>query len=85
MPFKLATAPATFMRLITIVYGGILYSTCFAYLDNIIIYGRTFNKHFERLDLALKRFKHANLKVKPSKYLFDKRLVLFLGHIISEN
>ena len=43
MPFELATAPATFMRLITIVFSGMLYSTCLAYLDDIIIFGRTFN------------------------------------------
>ena len=42
MPFGLATAPATFMRLMTIVFSGMLYSTCLAYLDDIIIFGRTF-------------------------------------------
>ena len=43
MPFGLATALATFMSLMTIVFSGMLYSTCLAYLDYIIIFGRTFN------------------------------------------
>ena len=60
MPFGLATAPATIMRLMTIVFSGMLYSTCLAYLDDIIIFGRTFNEHLERLKLALKRLKSAN-------------------------
>ena len=45
MPFGLATAPAIFMRLMTIVFSGMLYSTCLAYLDDIIIFGRTLNKY----------------------------------------
>ena len=65
MPFGLATAPATFMRLITIVFSKMLYNTCLAYLDDIIIFGRTFNEHLERFELALKRRKNANLKLKP--------------------
>ena len=84
MPFGLATAPATFMRLMTIVSSGMLYSTCLAYLDDIIIFGRTFDEHLERLDLAIKRLRNANLKLKPSKCSFGQRLVTFLGHIISD-
>ena len=48
MRFGLATAPATFMRLMTIVFSGMLYSTCLAYLDDIIIFGRTFEEHLNR-------------------------------------
>ena len=54
MPFGLATAPATFMRLMTIVFSGMLYSTCLAYLDDII-FGATFEEHLNRLEQALKR------------------------------
>ena len=84
MPFGLATAPATFMRLIKFVFSGMLYSTCPAYLDDIIIFGSTFNEHLKRLNLALKRLRNANLKLKPSKCSFGQRSVTFLGHIISD-
>ena len=84
MPFGLATAPATFMCLMTIVFSGMLYSTCFAYLDDIIIFGCMFNEHLKRLDLALRRLKNANLKLKPSKCSFGQRSVTFLGNIISD-
>ena len=84
MPFGLATAPATFMRLMTIVFSGMLYSTCLAYLDDIIVFGRTFDEHLERLDMALKRLEAANLKLKPSKCGFGKKSASFLGHIISD-
>ena len=72
------------MRLMTIVFSEMLYNTCLAYLDDIIIIGRTFNEHIERLELALKRLKNANLKLKPSKCSFGQRSVTLLGHIISD-
>ena len=84
MPFGLATAPAIFMRLMTIVFAGTLYNTCLAYVDDIIIFGRSFPQHLERLDSVLARLRNANLKLKPSKRSFGKRSVSFLGHIISE-
>ena len=82
MPFGLATAPATFMRLMTIVFSGMLNSTCLAYLDDINIFGRMFEEHFNRLDQALKRIENANLKLKTSKCVFGKKFVALLGHII---
>ena len=84
MPFGLATAPPTFMRLRTIMFSNMLYSTCLAYLDDIIIFGRTFEEHLDRLDHALKCLENANLKLKLSKCAFSKKSVAFLGHIISE-
>ena len=84
MPFGFAVAPATFMPLMTIVFSGMIYSTCLAYLDDIIIFGQIFEEHLNRLDQALKRHENANLKLKPSKCAFGKRFVGFLGHIISD-
>ena len=84
MPFGLATAPATFMRLMTIVFSGMLYTTCLAYLDDIIVFGRNYIEMLGRLDTALERLGHANLKLKPSKCAFGKTSVSFLGHVISD-
>ena len=85
MPFGLDTAPATFMRLMTIVFSGMLYNTCLAYLDDIIIFGRTFEEHLESLDRALNRVQNETLKLKPSKCRFGQQSVHFLGHVISDN
>ena len=35
------------MRLMTMVFSGMLYSTCLAYLDDITIFGRTFEEHLD--------------------------------------
>ena len=84
MPFGLATAPATFMRLMTIVFSGMLYTTCLTYLDDIIVFGRNYIEMLGRLDTAIERLGKANLKLKPSKCAFGKTSVSFLGHVISD-
>ena len=57
MPFGLVTAFAKFEQLMFVVFTGMLYNTCLAYFYNIIIFKRTFTRHLERLELALKRFR----------------------------
>ena len=44
MPFWHANVPGTFMRLMTLLFSKTLYSTCLAYLDDIITFGRSFKK-----------------------------------------
>ena len=77
MPFGLATAPATFMRLMTIVFSCMLYTTCLAYLDDIIVFGQNYIEMLGRLDTALKHLGQANLKLKPSKCEFKRRQSIF--------
>ena len=84
MPFGLATAPATFMRLITIVFTNLLYNTCLAYLDDIIIFAKTFEEHLEKLGCALTRVQSANLKIKQNKCWFGQTSVYIFSHVISD-
>ena len=63
----------------TIVFSGMLYTTCLAYLDDIIIFGRNFMEMLGRLGTALERLGQANHKFKPSKCAFGQTLVNFFG------
>lgn len=49
MPFKLCNEPATFQRLMTMVIAGMLGNTCHAYVDDVIVFGATF-QHQQRLE-----------------------------------
>ena len=85
MPFGLCNAPATFMRLMDRVFGDQNFQTLLIYLDDILIFGRTFEETAERLDMVLTRLEQYNLKVKPEKcQLFHQRL-RYLGHVVAEN
>ncbi len=65
------------------ILRGLTYETCLIYIDDVIIYSRTFEEHLERLEQTLQRFRDANIKLKPSKCHFGCRQVTFLGHVVS--
>ena len=83
MPFGLTNAPATFQRLMELAMRGLQWTSCLIYLDDIIIFGRTFQEHAERLKQVLGRIRQANLKLKPEKCELFQDQVRFLGHIVS--
>ena len=72
------------MRLMTIVFSGMLYTTCLAYLDDIIIFVRNLIKMLGRLDTALERLGQVNFKLQPSKCAYGKTSVNIFGHVISD-
>jgi hypothetical protein len=47
--FGLVNAPALFQCLMDLVLSGMTWNGCLVYLDDIIVYGNTFEKHLERL------------------------------------
>ena len=83
MPFGMTTSPSVFQRLMDCVLAGLSYITCLVYLDDVIIFGRTFEEQLTRLDEVFCRIRRANLKLKPTKCSLFQREVEFLGHIVS--
>jgi len=67
----------------TLVLSGLTYLCCLVYIDDTIVLGRTFDEHLANLDTMLRRFRQANLKLKPAKCKIFQRRVLFLGHNVS--
>ena len=72
------------MQLMTIVFSGMLYTTCFTYFDDIIVLGRNYIKMSNRLNTTLERLEQANLILKLSKCAFKKTSVIFVGYVISK-
>ena len=85
MPFGLCNAPASFERLIERVLHGLQWQKCLCYLDDIIVFGKTFEETLENLKEVFIRFREANLKLKPKKCHLFQTEVKYLGHIVSEN
>ena len=84
MPFGLTNAPATFQRLMELALLGLQWTDCLIYLDDVIIFGRTFEEHTSRVSKVLTRIQQANLKLKVEKCDMFQEEVEFLGHIVSK-
>ena len=85
MPFGLMNAPGTFERLIERIMKGLRFEILLVYLDDVIIFGSTFEESLDRLILVLQRLRDAKLKLKAKKcHLFQKE-VIYLGHKVSGN
>ncbi|KRY26606.1 Retrovirus-related Pol polyprotein from transposon 17.6 [Trichinella spiralis] len=85
MPFDLCNAPTTFQRLMDVALRGLTWSSCLAYLDDIIVFGRSAQEHTDHLERVLQRKAETSLKLKPQKCHLMRKTVRFLGHILSEN
>ena len=55
------------------------------YLDDVLVYSRTFEDQLQHLRLVFDRFREAGLKPKPKKCHFGQKSVHFMGRVISKN
>lgn len=83
LPFGLCNSPATFQRLMTHALRGLEWDICLVYIDDLIIFSRTFDDHLLHLEKVFKRLKEANVRLKPSKCYFVQSKVDYLGHVVS--
>ena len=84
MPFGLTNALATFMTLMNDVFHKYLDEFVVIYLDDILVYSHTKEKHLDHLRVVLQTLRQHKLFGKISKCEFMKRRVEYLGHVISE-
>ena len=84
MPFGLCNAPSTFERLMEHVLREERGNGVLLYLDDVIVFGSTFEELLQRLEQVFRRLSEAGLKLKPKKCNLFQREVSFLGHVVSE-
>lgn len=63
MPFGLTNAPANFQMLMDSVLGGLKWTAALLYLDDVIVFGTTFDEHLERLHQVKDALKKGGLTV----------------------
>uniref|UniRef100_A0A6G5AB96 Putative tick transposon n=1 Tax=Rhipicephalus microplus TaxID=6941 RepID=A0A6G5AB96_RHIMP len=83
LPFGLCSAPATFQRLMDTVLSGLKWQTCLVYLDDVIVFSKTFEEHLSRLLSVFRAIRSAGLTLKPEKCHFGFKELQFLGHVVS--
>eukprot|EP00171_Calliarthron_tuberculosum_P013936 IDg13936t1 len=82
MPFGLMNAPATFQRALDIILAGYKWQTCLVYLDDVIVFSKTYEEHLTHLDQVLTALKGAGVTLQLRKCEFFTDRIKYLGHII---
>jgi hypothetical protein len=84
-PFGLTGMPFTFQALMDKILGNLKWHTCLVYVDDVLIWGKSFEEHLNRLEDVLKCFRAGNIKLKPSKCDFFEDKLKFLGYILTQD
>ena len=61
------------------VLSGLIGNCVMVYIDDVIIYSKTFKDHLRHLQEVFYRLEEAGLKLKPSKCQFFRKEILYLG------
>lgn len=83
MPFGLKNAPGTFQRAADVILAQVRWQFALVYLDDVIIYSKSIEEHFDHLDIVLKLMHGAGLTLKLRKCAFFQDTVDYLGHVVS--
>ena len=86
IPFGLKTAPAIFQRTLgNTLQKNKLTDFCTCYIDDILIFSKTFEEHLKHIELVLNAVEKEGFKLKLEKCNFAKSSIKYLGHIIENN
>jgi hypothetical protein len=83
LPFGLTNAPATFQTLMNGIFQGELDDIIVVYLDDILVFSASVEKHIEHLRRVFTVLRQHKLYAHPDKCEFFKSRIDFLGHTIS--
>ena len=82
LPFGVSSSPAIFQRVIDNVLQRIPY--VYAYLDDILVTGRTDEEHLHNIDKVLSRLATAGMRLNVDKCTFMAPEVTYLGYRIDK-
>lgn len=86
LPFGLKTSPAIFQRILSnILRKYKLTDFAVNYIDDILIFSKTFAEHINHLTQLLEAIKREGFRLKFTKCTFASDSVKYLGHIIHNN
>lgn len=83
MPFGLCNAPATFQREMNRIFFPLIGKCMFVYLDDLVIFSRNLQQHFQDLSTVFHIIKENELRINIEKCSFFKDEVEILGHVLS--
>jgi hypothetical protein len=83
MPFGLRNGPSIFQRIMQGILAPYLWIFCLVYIDDIVIYSRSYEEHIEHLDKVLSAIEKSGITLSPVKCHLFYGSILLLGHKVS--
>ena len=84
-PFGLGGAPSAFSRNMAVMLSGMTYRNCMSFIDDVLIYSRTFEDHLEDLAEFFERLRKWLVSLKPTKCSFFAQSATYLGFTLSRD
>ena len=85
LSFGLVSAPATFQRAIDVILSSVRFRCALTYLDDIIVFSSSLEKHLRDLSMVLSLLKAAGVTLKISKCRFAAPEVPYLGYVVGRD
>jgi hypothetical protein len=83
MPFGFRNGPAVFQRIMQGVLAPYLWIFTLVYIDDIVIYSKSFEDHLSHVDAVLTAINKAHITLSASKCHFTYQSILLLGQKVS--
>ena len=78
-------APSYFQRVMSsMVLAGLIHISCELFIDDIVVFGSSFDEYLARLEQVLERLRQHNITLNPTKCKFGLKEVEYVGHVINE-
>ena len=83
MPFGLRNGPSIFQRIMQGVLSPFLWLFALVYIDDIVVYSKSWEDHLEHLDRVLRAIAASRITLSPAKCFVGYSSILLLGQKVS--
>eukprot|EP01088_Endostelium_zonatum_P000425 TRINITY_DN1069_c0_g2_i14.p1 TRINITY_DN1069_c0_g2~~TRINITY_DN1069_c0_g2_i14.p1 ORF type:complete len:1095 (-),score=232.18 TRINITY_DN1069_c0_g2_i14:2084-5368(-) len=84
LPQGFVNSSSIFQRSMNMILTGLSWQYLLVYIDDILIFSKSFDEHIQHLTNVFQKLKEHNLIVKISKCEFARSKLIFLGHVVSK-
>ena len=82
LPMGLSVSPGIFQSIMVEIFSKFLYKAVICYIDDILLYSKDAESHYNLINSVFKLIREAGLKLHPEKSAFGLSKVEYLGYEI---
>ena len=83
MPQGCSIGSQTFQEAINGVLGSLRFSVCVVFMDDIVIFNRSWEDHLSSVNAVLQALENYGMQCNPKKCRFFAKSFKFVGHVVS--